>query len=699
MNQLDKFFNPKSIAVIGANTLPNSVGYSVFKNLVGNNFVLYPINNDTTIQSVIDIPTYQSVIDVPGEIDLAVIATPAFTVPAIVEQCGIKWIKAVIIISAGFKEIGKDGEALENNIVKTAKKYGIRIIGPNCLGILVPHLNLNASFSRVNALPGSIAFISQSGALGTAILDWSLKQNVGLSHFISIGTMLDVTYHDLIDYLNHDPHTQSIIIYMESLREAKKFLKAARAFTQHKPIIILKVWRSEEGAKAAKSHTGSITGNDDIFQAAFQKAGILRVDTLNDFFNLAQGLNTQLKPTGNKLCIITNAGGPGVISTDALIRRWGVIAPLSENTMHALNALLPHPWSHNNPIDILGDATDKRFSESIKICLDESQADAILVILTPQDMTDATAIAKELIKIDKKWKMILAVWMGWDQVQEGKDILNQAQIPTYTTPEDAIDYFMHMYTYNKNLSLIQKSPSGVLIDWTLHTDKNKDILMKVVTEKRSVLTEAEAKQFFSNYGIPIAKSGIAHSEKEAEKISTQIGFPVVMKILSPDIIHKTDVGWVILDIANVGEAKKAYLQIMSNVEKLKANIHGVFIEQKVFKKFELLIGCKKDPVFGPAIVFGMGWTAVEIFKDTNIALAPLDISSTKKLIEKTKIATLLKGYRGMPWVNMDELESILHRFSALVMDFPEIAEIDINPFVIDEQGGVILDAKIILSDR
>ncbi|HBB03452.1 TPA: hypothetical protein DCZ39_00915 [Patescibacteria group bacterium] len=411
MNQLDKFFNPKTIAVIGASNTPNSVGHSVFKNLVGNGFVLYPINNDNKVTSVIDIPAYQSVIDVPGEIDLAVIATPAFTVPAIVEQCGIKGIGAVIIISAGFKEIGKEGEELERQILTTIKKYNMRIIGPNCLGILVPHLKLNASFSRENVLPGSIAFISQSGALGTAVLDWSIKQCVGFSHFISIGTMLDVTYHDLIDYLEQDPHTKSIIIYMESLRESKKFLKAARAFTQHKPIIILKVGRSEEGAKAAKSHTGSITGNDDIFQAAFKKAGILRVDTLNAFFNLAQGLNTQLRPTGNRLCIVSNAGGPAVISTDTLIKSGGIIAPLSEGTMNRLNAILPRPWSHGNPIDILGDATDKRFRESIEVCIDESQADAILVILTPQDMTDATAIAKELIKIDKKGKMVLAVWM------------------------------------------------------------------------------------------------------------------------------------------------------------------------------------------------------------------------------------------------------------------------------------------------
>lgn len=693
-NTLDKLFHPKSIAVVGASDVENSVGYSVFKNLLWHLFPVYPINIKGNV--IMGKQSYKSVIDVPDEIDLAVVATPAFTVPGIIEQCGAKGIGAVIIISSGFKEVGKEGEELERQVLEIAKKYGIRIVGPNCLGFLAPNQEINASFFRRNVLPGSIAFVSQSGALGTAVLDWSVRQNVWFSYFISIWSMLDITYHDLIEYLNNDPNTKSILIYMESLRDAEKFLDAAKAFTQTKPIFILKVGRTQEWAQAAKSHTWSITWNDEIFDVAFTKAWIVRVNNLDDFFNLAQWLDMQEIPVWNKLCIVTNAGGPGVISTDYLMKYGGALAQLSPDTMSKLDAILPHSWSHNNPIDILWDATDQRFRESLEICLHEKNADAILVILTPQDMTDATAIANELVKIDKKGKPIFAVWMWGEQVEEGRQILNKAKISSYATPEDAISCFLTMYKYSKHVA---DKYIPISYDFSPDKAKNKKLLDAVKKEKRYILTEAEAKEFVSNYGIPVAKSGIAKTADTAEKMADKIWFPVVMKILSPDILHKTDVGGVVLNINDKTSAKKAYIQIMKNVSGLKANIHGVFIEHMVNKKFELLIGCKKDPVFGQAIVFGMWGTSVEVFKDTSIALPPLDMVSAKRLIEGTKIATLLKWYRWMRWIDIESLQSILCKFSSLLADFPEISELDINPFSVDEEGGVVLDAKVIFDEK
>lgn len=702
MENLDKLFNPKTIAVIGATNKKGHVGYSLIKNLVASGYdgIVYPINPKR--MSIMGVRAYPSISKTPDKIDLAIIATPANTVPSIVEECGKVGVHGIVIISAGFKEIGKEGDAMCNNILETARKYNMRVIGPNCLGFIRPKLNLNASFANKMALPGKIAFISQSGALGTAILDWSVKQNVGFSYFVSIGSMIDVGFHDLIDYFGNDPETSSILIYMESLTNARKFLSAARAFSRTKPIIVLKVGKSSEGAKAAMSHTGSLTGNDAVFNAAFKRAGLIRVDTIGQLFNCAQTLAMQPRPLGKRLAIITNAGGPGVIATDSLISLDGELAKLSDETIKKLNESLPEAWSKSNPVDVLGDADAERYKKSVELCLKDSNVDGILVILTPQAMTDSSAVAKALVEISKtSFKTILASWMGEEDVAEGREILKNGNIPISSIPENAVRCFMYMYGYSENLKMLYETPATIPHAFTPKTEENRKLISDITKEGRYVLTESEAKQFLNNYGIPTAKTGIAKTPGEAVSIASKIGFPVVMKILSPDIMHKTDVGGVKINICSKEDVKKAFSEIMGSVKKNmpKADIHGIFIEKMSSKKYELLIGCKKDPIFGPTIVFGMGGVAVEVFKDTNIGLPPLNMALSMRLIEETKIYKLLKGYRGMKSVDLSSIQFLLYKFAYLVMDFPEIKELDINPFAVDENGGIVLDAKVILDEE
>ncbi|MBU0615287.1 MAG: bifunctional acetate--CoA ligase family protein/GNAT family N-acetyltransferase [Nanoarchaeota archaeon] len=697
MNRLDSIFKAKTVAVIGASNKKGSVGHALIKNLVGSGYdgIVYPVNPKRT--SILGVKCYQSIKDITEKIDLAIIATPAATVPKIVEECGKAGVGGLVIISAGFKEVGED--ELCSNILATAKRYDMPIIGPNCLGFIRPSTQLNASFAKKMALPGKIAFISQSGALGTAILDWSIDQNVGFSHFVSIGSMLDIGFHDLIDYFGQDPETNSILIYMESLSDARKFLSAARAFARSKPIIVLKVGRSSEGAKAAMSHTGSLAGNDAVYNAAFERAGIIRVNTIGELFDSAQTLAMQKRPLGNKLAIVTNAGGPGVIATDYLISKGGKLAELSKETIAELNKVMPAAWSHGNPVDVLGDADPERYEKAIQICMNDKGIDGILVILTPQEMTDSKAVAKSLVDVNKHdTKTLLASWMGEEDVQEGRNILKNGNVPVYRIPENAIRSFMNMYNYSKNLKLLYETPATIPHAFTPKTEANRALIDRVVKEKRYVMTEIEAKEFLSNYDIPVTKSGVAKSPKEAMDISSKIGFPVAMKIMSPDILHKTDVGGVKLNIISKEEAKKAYSDILASAKKYsqKADIEGVFIEQMISKKYELIIGSKKDPIFGPAIVFGMGGVAVEIFKDTNVGLPPLNMNLSMLLIEETKIFKLLKGYRGMPGVDIESIQFLLYKFAYLLSDFPEIQDVDINPFAVDEHGGIVLDAKVIL---
>ncbi len=697
--QLDKIFLPKSIAAVGASNKEGSVGYALMKNLLSGGFQgkIFPVN--LKHEKIHQLPCYHSVKHIPEAIDLAVIATPAHTVSDVLKECGEAGIGGAVILSAGFKEAGEKGEELYRRIRSTARKYKVRIIGPNCVGFLNPALGINASFLSRMALPGKIALISQSGALCASIIDWAVDQNVGFSNFVSVGSMIDVDFADLIDYFGMDNRTSCILIYMETLTNARKFMSAARAFARYKPVIVLKAGKSREGAQAALSHTGSLAGNDAVFDAAFQRAGIIRVETIAQLFDCAQALAMQPRPTGNRLAIVTNAGGPGVLATDHLIKNNCKIAPLSTKTFQQLDGLLPAHWSHNNPVDVLGDASAETFREAVRICLEDENTDGVLAIFTTQAVTDPTEAARALATIkSQNSKTLFACWMGEQDVQPGRDMLELASIPHYRYPESAVEVFAKMYHYARNLDMLHEMPTSAPSEFQVDKEKAAGIIDLVLEEGRIQLLETEAKQLLQIYGFPIAPGEVVNSPEAAAKAAETMGFPVVMKIVSPDIGHKTDVGGVILHIRSEDEARQAFSAMLQKVKSRqpKARIQGVMVEKMIDKRYELLIGAKKDPIFGPAIVFGMGGVMVELLKDTNMGLPPLNMALARQVIEKTKAFQLLNGFRGMPKADIGALQFLLVKFSYLLMDFPRIKEIDINPFVIDETGGFALDAHIVL---
>ncbi len=698
--KLTKLFNPKVVAVVGASAKEGSIGYSIMKNIIGSGFdgIVYPVN--PKCDNILGVKAFATLREVPDKIDLVLIATPANTVPAIVEDCGKAGVAGIVLISAGFSDTGEEGKVSSLEILEILKKYNMRMIGPNCLGFINTSAKLNASFTNKMALPGKIAFISQSGALCATVLDWSVKQNVGFSHFVSIGSMADVAFHDLIDYFGSDPHTSSIVIYMESLKNARKFLSAARAFARNKPIILLKAGKSREGAHAAVSHTGCLAGNDSVYDAAFKRAGIIRVDTIDELFNIAQSLAMQGKPAGNKVAIVTNAGGPGVIATDALIATGGQLAKLSDETINELGSHLSPNWSRGNPVDVLADGGPEQYEKAVELCAKDKNVNCVLVLLAPQSMTDAAETAKRVAAVSKKSrKTILASWMGSEDVREGKKILKANNIPVYSTPESAIKCIKLMHEGSRTLKILYETPEQIPSEFSPKVDESRKLINDILSENRTIMTEFEAKQLLENYQIPVAKNRLAKTEDEAVKISAEIGFPLVIKIASPDILHKTEVGGIKLYIQNVEDARKAFVEIMESVadKAPEAKISGVYIEQMTERKHELLIGSKRDPVFGPAIVFGMGGVAVQIFKDITVGLPPLNMALALRLIEDTKIYKLIKGYRGMPGVDISAIQFLLYKFAYLLVDFPEIEEFDINPFGIDERGGIVLDAKAVLS--
>ncbi len=697
--QLDKIFNPKTIAVIGASDTAGSVGYALMDNLINSKYAgtVYPVNNKRAM--VFSKQAYKSILEIPAQIDLAIIATPAITVPQITEDCGRAQAAGAVIISAGFQEMGPEGEILTARIIATAQKYALRLIGPNCLGFMRPDIGLNASFAAKSALAGNIAFISQSGALCTAMLDWANENNVGFRYFVSIGSMADISFHDLLDYFAQDKGVASIFVYMETLHDARKFMSAARAFARTKPLVIFKSGRTAAGAQAAKSHTGAMTGNDAVFDAAFKRAGAIRADTIASFFDIAKFLAMQALPRGKRLAIITNAGGPGIIAADALIKNKGAIAELNGATIAALDAVLPANWSHNNPVDILGDADSARYGQSLAIAAKDDNADAVLVILTPQYMTNPSEAARTLASLKPEInKPVLAVWMGGNEVAEGRRILDENRIPAYDSPEEAILSLSLLSEYQNNLEVLRETVPALSFAIKPDFSASRKLLDSIIADQRTTLTEAEAKKLLANYEISILDNAIARNAQSAGIFAEKIGFPVAMKILSPDILHKTDINGVKLDINTSPEAENAFAEIIANAGKNApdARIEGVFIEPMKKKRFELLIGCKQDRIFGPTIVFGMGGTAVEVFQDTAIDLPPLDMASALRLMAKTKIYKLLKGYRNLPCADIASIQLLLIKFSRLLADFPEIKELDINPYAADEGGGFVLDAKVVL---
>ena len=698
---LDKIFNPKSVAIIGASDVEGSVGYAIVKNLTQQGYAgkVYFVN--IRKPEILGVRTYPTVMEVPEAVDLAMIATPAKTVPDVMEECGQAGVKGVIIVSAGFKETGAEGKALEQRILEIAKKYGVRVIGPNCIGIIRPRINLNATFVDKVPKAGKIAFLSQSGALGSAILDWAIHENIGFSNFVSVGSMIDVDFGDLIDYFGTDPKTKSILMYVEGITEARKFMSAARHFARTKPIIVVKSGKFTESAKAAASHTGSLSGEDDIYDAAFKRAGIVRVSEIEDLFNAAEVLGTQPLPRGPNLAIITNAGGPGVMATDALIAKGGKLAKLSEKTLSILNGVLPPFWSRGNPIDVLGDAQPDRYKAAIEACLNDEAVDGIVIIFTQQGVVEGTDVAKGIVEVvqDRHYhdKTILTSFMGNGAAHEANKIFNANNIPTYTTPEQAIKTYMTMYQYQRNLELIYETPEELPVDASPPKRPITVIFRNAALENREVLTEDEAKRVLKYYNFPVVETAVANNVDEAVAYAKKMGFPVVLKILSPQIVHKSDAGGVILDVHSEAEVREAFGTLIQRATAYNpdAQIIGVTVQPMIERKgYEVIIGGKTDPLFGPVILFGMGGVGVELFKDYSIGLPPLNTTLIRRMMEETKIYQLLKGYRKAPPANLKVLEETLLLFSQLLVDFPQIKEIDINPLLINEKEACILDARI-----
>lgn len=706
---LDPLFHPAAVAVIGAKDDPGTVGRTIMINLVSSKFPgkVFPVNPKRS--QVLGLVSYPSISVVPEKIDLAIIVTPASTVPAIVEECVAADVKSAIIISAGFKELGEEGLKLEEKILFHARKGKMPIIGPNCLGVMNPINGLNATFAKQIALPGNLAFISQSGAMCTAVLDWSLQERVGFSAFISIGSMADVNWGHLIDYLGSDPDTKSLLLYMETVGDAASFMTAAREVALKKPIIVIKAGKSEEAATAAASHTGSLAGSDEVFDAALERIGVMRVDSIAELFNMASVLSKQPLPTGPHLTIVTNAGGPAVLATDAAIESGAKLTSLSPSTIVRLDSYLPAAWSRSNPVDILGDADPERFAKAVETLLESDDGDGMLVILSPQDMTDPTATAARIKQLANQCNMpLLTSWMGAAGVQEGVDILSHAQIPVFSYPDDAAKTFAAMWKYSQNLKSLYEFPAvhsyreEEAFSLSPHPQAAKKIIEEALKEGRTLLNEAESKKNLEDYQIPVVKTLIARTAEEAAILANEFGFPVVLKLFSPTITHKTDVGGVKLNLKTKEEVVQSFQEIQRAVcEKVgEEHFAGVTVQNMVTHKgIELILGSSTDPQFGPVMLFGMGGQWVEIFKDKALAIPPLNKNLARHLMKKTKIYEALLGARGQNAVNIGYLEDILVNFSRLIVENPRIKECDINPLLASDRDIIALDARIVLHDN
>lgn len=695
---LDAIFKPNSLALIGAKDTFGSVGRTMLLNLTSGGFKgqVYPVNPKR--EEVLGLKCYPSLKSLPEVVDLAIIVTPASTVPELVQECVDLGVKGVIIISAGFKELGPEGFALEKKVLDIAKGK-LRIIGPNCLGVMNPTLGLNATFAKGIALPGNIAFISQSGAMCTAVLDWSFQERIGFSSFVSIGSMADVNWGDLIDYLGEDPETRSILIYMETIGDPRSFLTAAREIALEKPIIVIKPGRTQAAAKAAASHTGSLAGSDEVFDAALERVGVLRVDTIGELFSMASVLARQPRPKGPHLTIVTNAGGPSVLATDATEIHGADLTTLNPKTIEELNKFLPAAWSHSNPVDILGDAGAERYAKTIHSLSQDDKSDGMLVILSPQDVTDPVATAESLRPYAHTSRPILASWMGGSSVSKGIEILSQAGIPNFEYPDDAAETFARMWSYSRNLKTLYETPAVRGSDSSQkNRDKVAEMIDKARAEGRTIMDEYESKKILELYDIPTVRTEIAKSAHDAVKMAESIGFPVVIKLYSKTITHKSDVGGVKLNLKSALDVEKAYLEIEKAVP--AKDFQGVTVQPMIkLEGYELILGCSLDEQFGPVLLFGTGGQLVEVFKDRALALPPLNATLAHQLMEKTKIYHALLGVRGRKPVDMQRLEEILVRFSQLIVENRWIAECDINPLLVSDTQQIALDARIVLLDK
>ena len=698
---LGAFFAPRALAIIGATDKPGSVGRTILTNLIASPFggTVYPVNPRR--RSVVGIATVPSVADIPEPVDLAIVVTPPAGIPAIIEECGRAGIRAVIVISAGFKEVGAAGAALERQLIDAARRSGIRVIGPNCLGVMSPVTGLNATFAAGMAPRGRVAFVSQSGALVTAVLDWALHEKVGFSSIVSLGSMADVGWGELIDHLGDDRETDAIALYMETVGDARSFLSAAREVALTKPIIVMKPGRTAEAARAAASHTGSLTGSDEVLDAAFRRAGVLRAERISDLFYFAEVLGRQPRPRGPRLTVVSNAGGPGVLATDALIMGGAQLTTLTPATMAALDAVLPATWSHGNPIDIIGDAPPERYAAALEIAARDPGSDGLLVILTPQAMTDPTRTAHQLVPFATgTGKPVMASWMGGQEVEAGARILREAGIAHFAFPDSAARMFTDLWRWQQDQAALYETPTlppseAQLVD----RDLAREVIAGARLAGRTTLAESESKAILAAYGIPITETRIAVTVEDAVAAAGAIGYPVVLKLYSHTITHKTDVGGVKLDLRDHADVRAAFAAIATAVEEKRGTGHfeGVTVQPMIdWVGYELIVGSSVDAQFGPVLLFGMGGELVEVFRDRALGLPPLTSTLARRMLERTRIFEALKGVRGREPVDIAGLERLLVRFSELVIEHPEIAEIDINPLLASADRLLALDARIIL---
>jgi len=698
---LSPLFTPKSVAVFGASNCSSSVGHVVFENMLKSGFQgpLYPIN--PKYAEVQGKQAYSSINEIHEPVELAVIATPPQTLPGIIENCGAAGVKAAVIITAGFHEAGA---RLEEQLLASARAFGIRLLGPNCLGIMRPSIGLNATFYKGGASNGNIAFVSQSGALCTAILDWAQNNDVGFSSIVSTGSSIDVDFGEILDYLVADPDTRSILMYIEGIRDARRFMSALRAAARLKPVILVKVGRHAAGAKAALSHTAALVGADNAFNAAVNRVGAVRVQTITQLFTAAKALSLNFCRFGSRLAIVTNGGGPGVMAADRAADVGLSLAVLDDNTLQYLDRYLPDHWSGGNPVDIIGDAGADRYRYAVKACLEDENVDGVLAIFTPQAMSQPLESAQALIELAAgNCKPLLACWMGEAQVAAAREAFAKARIPHFRTPEPAVEVFSHLSAYYRNQQLLRQMPGRISHHLEPDVEGAKMIIEGAMQEHRNVLTAMESKAVLAAFHIPVAQTMIARSPGEALLIAEQLTFPVAMKVNSHDITHKTDVGGLLLNLKTAHEVRAAYQDILDTVREKRPEGHmdGVSIEPMILKPNgrELMIGVTSDAVFGPVITFGSGGTEVEVKSTPAIALPPLNKFLTRELIQEANLTKLLGPFRHMPPANLEALEDVFLRVSEMVCELPWLKEMDVNPLILDEAGALAVDARIIVELR
>ena len=698
IRNLEFLFRPKSIAVIGASDREGSVGATVIRNALAGGFSgpIYPVNvHDPEVAGQ---RAYRDVASLPAAPDLAVIATPPATVPRLIEELGARGTRAAAVLTAGLAAAsGGEGRSLTEMMLEAARPHLLRILGPNCVGLLVPGLGLNASFAHTSALPGNLAFVSQSGGLTTAVLDWARSRGIGFSHFISLGDAADVDFGDVLDYLASDPSTRAILLYIESVRAARKFMSAARAAARNMPVLAVKAGRAPEGARAAATHTGALAGADEVYDAAIRRAGMLRVDTVLELFDAVETLSRAKPLHGDRLAIMTNGGGPGVMATDALVRGGGKLASLSEASLRRLDTLLPPTWSRGNPVDIIGDATAERYAATLETLLHEPSADAVLFIHVPTAIVAAPAIARACAPLAKNAR-VLTCWLGGGTLDEARRIFAEDGIPTYATPEQAVAGFLQLVNYRRNQQTLMETPSSVPEAFAPDPERAREVVRTALGQGRKLLSEPEAKRVLAAYGIPVVETRVAASAKEAAEIARALGFPVALKILSPQVTHKSDVGGVALDLKSESEVRTAAEAMAARLaERLPgAELAGFTVQEMVRRPraHETIVGVASDPAFGPVILFGQGGVAVEIVADRAVALPPLNLALAKELVSRTRVTRLLDGYRDRPPADRAALHLALVQVSQLVVDLPEVVELDINPLLADERGVIALDARM-----